>query len=109
MGREFIRELRCKKCGKIFCPAPQHMYKDHKGMYCSWTCYNHRDDCQDKKRAVRVIEQYTKDGVLLNVFPTLRKAADHINGYAQSISVAANYGKAYKGYVWKYREEADNG
>lgn len=38
-------EKKCKKCGKIFVPAPLHRYRDERsGYYCSWTCYNHRKD-----------------------------------------------------------------
>ena len=34
----------CPRCKKKFCPAPYHVYRDEKGYYCSWTCYNHKDD-----------------------------------------------------------------
>lgn len=37
-------EVKCKKCGKLFIPAPFHVFKDYRGMYCSWTCFNHRKD-----------------------------------------------------------------
>ena len=39
-----IIEVKCPKCGKIFCPAPYHAYKDNGKLYCSWTCFNHRKD-----------------------------------------------------------------
>ena len=38
---------KCRKCGKIFIPAPMHRYRDghEQGRwYCTWTCYNHRND-----------------------------------------------------------------
>ena len=39
-----IIETDCVKCGKKFVPAPYHVYKTWKGYYCSWSCYNHRND-----------------------------------------------------------------
>jgi hypothetical protein len=39
-----MQEHKCKKCKKNFIPAPEHAYKDGKGLYCSWTCYLHRND-----------------------------------------------------------------
>lgn len=40
----YIRTAICKKCGKEFIPAPLHIYKAGSKYYCSWTCYNHRED-----------------------------------------------------------------
>ena len=42
-ARTEITEAKCKCCGKIFCPAPYHVYKDKKGLYCSYSCYNKRE------------------------------------------------------------------
>lgn len=43
-----IPEKKCAKCGKVFIVAPQHVFKvydkEHTKYYCSWTCYNHRND-----------------------------------------------------------------
>ena len=39
----------CKKCGKQFISAVEHMYRDHGAWYCSWTCYKHRNDWGDFK------------------------------------------------------------
>lgn len=47
--RTDIVERKCPTCGKIFCPAPYHRFKDNKGrLYCRWTCYNHRNDKEKK-------------------------------------------------------------
>lgn len=43
-ARTEIVEAKCAKCGKTFCPAPYHVYKDGRKLYCSWTCFNHRKD-----------------------------------------------------------------
>ena len=45
-----IPEKRCKKCGKNFIPAPEHIYRKGSLFYCSWTCYLHRDDLEVKKK-----------------------------------------------------------
>ena len=45
-----IVEKACPRCKKIFCPAAYHVYRDKKGYYCSWTCYNHKDDKDDKNK-----------------------------------------------------------
>ena len=37
-------EKKCAKCGKNFISAPEHVYKTNRKWYCSWTCYNHRND-----------------------------------------------------------------
>ena len=47
--KNILPEKRCKKCGKIFIPAPMHIYKDRGKYYCSWTCYLHRKDTEVKK------------------------------------------------------------
>jgi uncharacterized OB-fold protein len=47
--RTQIVEMKCPKCGKIFVPAPYHAYKDGGKLYCSWTCYNHRNDKEEKE------------------------------------------------------------
>lgn len=42
--RDYFRLVECKKCGKMFPPAALHIYKEGAKYYCSWTCYNHRND-----------------------------------------------------------------
>ena len=44
MKKKYFRTAMCKKCGKEFIPAPYHIYKHNSKFFCSWTCYNHRDD-----------------------------------------------------------------
>ena len=45
---EFIKEKKCKKCGKKFIPAIYHIFREGTKFYCSWTCYNHRHDKEEK-------------------------------------------------------------
>ena len=44
-----IRTVKCKKCGKEFVPAPQHVFKKGSDYYCKWTCFNHRKDKPNEK------------------------------------------------------------
>ncbi len=37
-------EKICHKCGKIFIPGAEHIFRDHGKWYCKWTCYSHRKD-----------------------------------------------------------------
>jgi hypothetical protein len=39
-----LPEKKCRKCGKMFIPAPLHVYREYSKYYCSWTCYLHRKD-----------------------------------------------------------------
>lgn len=48
----YIRTVVCDKCGREFVPAPMHRFVvepmhrkiRRKYWYCTWTCYNHRND-----------------------------------------------------------------
>lgn len=91
-------EVICPRCGKKFIRAPLHIYKDDKGFYCSWTCYNHKED---KGRAV---EQYTKYGGLKRTFATVAKAAEAVDGTADGIRNACRKCAFYKGFLWRYKE-----
>lgn len=44
-----LPEKKCKKCGKYFIAAPQHIYRKGSLFYCSWTCYLHRNDTGVKR------------------------------------------------------------
>lgn len=44
-----FKERKCKKCGKNFIPAIEHIYRQGSKYYCSWTCYNHRNDEEGKQ------------------------------------------------------------
>lgn len=100
-------EVRCVRCGKLFIQAPQHIYKDHKGIYCSWTCFNHRKDVDATKKyrpCSYEVEQYSIDGDFIRVFPDAKSAAEHFNGTPNGIRVACRNETNYKGFVWRYRK-----
>lgn len=51
-----VVEVKCPRCGKILVPAPYHVYRDHKGYYCSWSCYNHRLDKEEPKHEEDILK-----------------------------------------------------
>jgi hypothetical protein len=54
MGKNYepsLNEKKCKKCGRTFIAAAYHVYKIGSKWYCSWTCYNHRNDKKENKDA----------------------------------------------------------
>lgn len=101
-------ETKCKRCGKNFWVAPYHIYRDEKGMYCTWTCYNHRNDDNPKAHThpkSMPIVQYDKSGNVVATFNSITEAADHIDGEAKTISRACTANKPYKGYLWRYKND----
>lgn len=101
-----IIELFCPMCRKRFIPAAQHVYKDNGKTYCSWTCFNHRNDNKKKTaKKVKIIEQCSKDGDVLRTFQGAVEAAELIYGTEDSIRKACKNHKAYKGYLWRYKND----
>ena len=48
---QIFPEKKCKKCGKKFIPAPEHVYRAGPHLsfwYCSYTCHLHRNDKEKK-------------------------------------------------------------
>lgn len=48
-----LNERKCPKCKKMFVPAPYHVYAagvNKKTLYCSWTCFLHRNDKKKGKQ-----------------------------------------------------------
>lgn len=99
-----MMEFICPKCGKNFIPAPMHVYKDNGKVYCSWTCYNHRNDAKLLRKAKAVV-QYTKQGEYINTFPNANIAAMQTNCIACHIREACRLHKSYKGYIWRYQND----
>ena len=98
-----LEEYFCPVCGKRFIPAPQHIYKDKGKIYCSWTCYNHRGDVQEQKKA-RAVEQCTKLGNLVRTHQDAIQAASFIGGTANGVRTACRTCMFYKGYLWRYKK-----
>lgn len=53
----FIQDRKCHKCGKLFIPGAEHIYKDHSKWYCCWTCYLHRKDKYIAPKPIRQIDE----------------------------------------------------
>ncbi len=45
----FFIERKCAKCGKKFIAQQYHRFREGDTYYCTWTCYNHRDDGEPKR------------------------------------------------------------
>lgn len=100
-----IPESICPKCGKPFYPAPYHVYKDSKHVYCSWTCFNHRNDGREYKYRYKGVIQMDLDGNELREFPSASAAAEFIGGQRFGIATACNNHTKYKKFLWKHKEE----
>ena len=134
MSYERIAVSVCSYCGKEFVPAPEHAYKTHNAIYCSWKCSNaafnerqkilqERKEKRQKDRAERqeiknqvgklqtikfkkVILQYTKDGDFVAKYWSLKEAAESVCGSISAISrCCSGELKQSSGYVWRYAKE----
>ena len=99
-----LPEVRCPKCGKKFVPAPQHVYKENKKTYCTWTCFNHRAEGTNRPRS-RAVLMYDKKGNFIARFDGATEAGLKINGNPNAIRDACNHGTRHKGYFWRYEND----
>ena len=97
-----MKEACCPKCGKVFLPAPMHIYRDRYGFYCSWTCYNHRKDGVPKRTRSRKVDQCNRKGEVITVFQNAKQAADAILGSEKLIRNACKESLIYRGCIWRY-------
>ena len=84
-------------------------------MYCSWTCFNHRNDGVAPPPTYREVEMLDEHGNVLQVFPSLRAAADHVCGTEKNISEACRHNKGRKtkfrtahDHAWRYANDNPN-
>ena len=53
LGCAEFEDTICPKCGKVFLKQPFHVYvgqyKGKRRAFCSWTCFNHRNDKENNK------------------------------------------------------------
>lgn len=98
-------EVKCQKCGRIFCPAPQHVFTENKRYWCKPTCWLHRNDGKkaDSKKA-KIVEMTTLDGKEKHVFTSALEAAEYTGFRAPAIRDACRLKKAFNGYLWNYAE-----
>lgn len=102
----------CVKCGRIkrsIHSFDDWVYRDGKGFYCTWTCYNHRNDekpnVQTQHQKSIPIVQYDKSGNVVKTFNSIVEAANHTNCTAKTISRACKTHKPCKGYLWRYKND----
>lgn len=97
-----LTESYCVRCGKAFFPAPMHVFKDNKGRYCGWTCFNHRND--DKAPRYQPVECLCLDGTVIITYQSATKAAESVGSAAYLIKRAIDNGTPWKGYLWRYKK-----
>lgn len=107
-----LYETKCAICGKIFYPTELHVYKDHHGLYCSWTCYRKRDQIKGPakirmRQRYKKIDQYTLDGEYVDTHVNAEYAAYAVDGVVGSLRAAITNERPYKGYVWKYSDVSE--
>lgn len=106
-------EKTCPFCSKKFIPAPEHAYRVEKRLYCSWHCYLsvlRMNENRKKNYNQRVVEMYDQSGSLLERFASARDAAERLGFRVDSIrECCRREAKTYKGYVWRYAGEYQNG
>ena len=100
-------EVKCKTCGKMFIPAPQHTLVDDRGYYCKPTCFLNRDRKGVRGKKSQKVIMCDLNGKELRVFRSASNAAESYIGYVKSIREACREGTPYLGHLWKY-EETDN-
>lgn len=100
-----LPERKCSLCGKLFIPAPELVYRDkRKGtMYCSYPCYNHRNDNAPQKTR-KLVQMFSLNGELLKVFPSAVIASEHTGFDVGAIRDACRKQAVYYGYLWRYKE-----
>lgn len=102
-----LEEKYCVKCGKCFLPTFEYVFvtggKNNKKYYCSWTCFNHRDEgAKTKGYRYKAVGQYTLDGVFIRRFDSANKAAEFTGISSEKIRNACR-GKVKKTkFIWKY-------
>lgn len=47
--RQFV-DQKCAECGKVFCPAPEHVFKRNKKYFCKWSCYIKYVEAAEKRK-----------------------------------------------------------
>ena len=77
--------------------------------------YHHTEEAKARIGAATAIRkrkavvQVSKEGTVLNVFPSLQDAAQTVNGQANKISeVLCGHRRTHKGYVWQYALDGGN-
>ena len=103
-----MKEAYCPRCGKYHIATPQHIYRDEKGLYCSWTCYLHKDDRKkksSKNNKNKSVELLSQSGTLLKEFSSATDAAKETGFDCKCIQLACRDQSVYRGYLWRYKND----
>lgn len=105
--KNFLPERKCRVCGRNFIPAPFHAYRDkHTHVaYCSWPCYNHRNDNKQTKSRAKPVEKCSPSGEVIAIYISAKEASEQNNVEAPLIRESCRTGKFYRGYLWRYKND----
>jgi hypothetical protein len=101
-----LREEICPKCGKLFIPAPEHIFREDGRSWCKWTCWNHRRE-KPKRVGGKVatsVEMISLSGEKSIIFTSAKEAADCMGFRANGIRDACREKTPYMGYLWEYKD-----
>ena len=98
-------EVSCRKCGKMFIPAPMHSLKDGYGFYCSCTCFLHREmskvSLRGNRKTVAMCDRHWNE---IKTFPSATKAAEYVGVAPNTLCMAIRENRMSQGYLWKYKD-----
>lgn len=107
---EPLVDRKCACCGKIFCPAPYHVFKVGAKYYCSWSCYYKSVYGKNGKKLTRGrrINQYDRNGNYIATYPSIQKASSETGVSYETIRVICNgQTKTPHRYIFKYADKDD--
>lgn len=102
-----FHESKCRTCGRLFIPAPEHALKDCRGIYCKPTCFLNRPAPPPKGsgRKTKPVEQCTLDGEVIAIYPGAFQAEVETGLLKSGIVRAITKKMVYHGYIWRYKDE----
>ena len=95
-----IEGVKCPRCGKEHYPTPDHVYRDSKGMYCGWHCFNHRYDDELERK----VEMVNSEGEVVRTFNSIAEAIAQVRGQAFRVIRAIAQKEEYRNYFWRYKK-----
>lgn len=105
--KNILPERICPMCGRAFILAPFHAYRDKNTRisYCSWHCYNHRNDNKKADKRSKSVEKCTLSGEVIETYVSARAAAEVVGADPWYVRNACKTGTTYRGYLWRYKND----
>lgn len=114
-GTDNTEEIRCPVCGKMFKPAPEHIYcieHNKKKLVCSYTCTRKWEKGEIEKlfapkpknkkySAIRIVETG-------ETFKSIQECAVHLKAQYSGVQRALQKGYACHGYHIEEVKEGEN-